>query len=342
MVHRRLLEHVFRFSCAATVCAPFACGGEALSLGEPPARADACVAVAATPTSVGLLQGGPLWDSLTTAGSSLFVGIETEPAPAARAKLLELAAGRPAMDVMRDDFTGGVIFADAKQIVFKKGVPMSPNRYLNVLVKNRATGQLRTLPNPAGDFVLDIAVTRNGDVYWLTGEGRGGRWLLHSDGTAATPAILGEGELASLQTDGEEVYYRATDAEGQSIFRARAGSAPVEVWRAPDVSHILAVDESRIFLVSGGGHGLATLHAMPKAGGAPILIEEDFNTLTRLIADATHLYWSTTDSVVRMAKEGGVKETVVTEPGGLATFTVDACNVYWTRRSPFEVMARAK
>ena len=345
MVHLHSLAPVRRLACTATVCGLFACGGEDLSLGELPStktNTNTCVAVAATPTSVGKLQGEPLRDSLTAAGASLFVGIETEPAPAARAKLLELAAGRPAKDVVLNDFAGGVIFADANRIVFKKAAPSSPTEYVNVVVQNRADGQVRTLPNPAGDFVMDVAVTRSGDVYWVTGDDESRRWVVHSDGTAAPPTIVAEGRFVTLQTDGEEVYYRTAVAEGLGIFRARGGSAPVEVWRASDLGHLLAVDETRIFLASGGGHGLATLQAMPKAGGEPILLEEDFNISTRLITDDTHVYWSTVDSVVRMPKAGGQKETVVAEPGGLQAFTVDACNVYWTRRSPSEVMARAK
>ncbi len=78
---------------------------------------------------------------------------------------------------------------------------------------------------------------------------------------------------------------------------------------------------------------------LSSAPGPTIVAEGSFVTLQ---TDGKEVYYSTADSVMRMTKDGGQKETVVAEPGGLQAFTVDACNVYWTRRSPSEVMARAK
>jgi hypothetical protein len=136
-----------------------------------------------TPTSFSLPSDqAPQQIGLKPIGTSLFVGTELFAMEPRRGNVLELTLGAPAKVAVYGEYIGGLISANTKRVAFSKAIAVSTGpsswafEYPNVLVYDRTTGALRTLPNPAGDYVnaSDIAMTNNGDVYWISRLSR--RW----------------------------------------------------------------------------------------------------------------------------------------------------------------------
>lgn len=353
------------------------CGGRELSLGKPgddptgeqvpgggpipsgAAVAPTCTPLSTTPATLATFTDqSPSPASFASFGTTLFVGVSFHPNgdQTPKGALLEVPVGSAAK-LAADTFISGRVHADARRLIFTKGVPIPTGPqswgfdYPNVLVHDRSSGQVRTLRNSEGTYVAagDVAVTKKGDLYWITRGATLGSWLHHWDGSAADPTVVASGEnLQNLQADDDSIYYRAITPSNVTYFSARPGVNPRELWQSSQapVGAVSAVDDKLVYLLVPLGHGAATLSVMPKTGGEPTVVPTPEWPLTigqDLIVDETHLYWASSDAVLRMPKGGGAHEVFWEEPNRwVQGIRVDACNVYWTVVNPGAVMARKK
>jgi hypothetical protein len=337
------------------------CGGKNLSLGDP----DGGTSLSVPPpqcktvplTSLGVLAHSPQPSALAVVGPTLFIGTEDFGEADPAGEIVELPIGGTARVAASGDYLSGVVLANERQIIFPKGVatPTGPNGfafgYPNVLVHDRATGNLRTLSTPTDSehpAVGPIAQTKDGGVYWLASDGNmGPMHLVHWDGTSADPAVVTSAPgLQNLVSDGTDVYYRQINEHdlGAKYFSVHAGAEPVKLWTSDpqNLMVVEAVDDERLYLTRQGG---GTMVAIPKSGGEPttILSDSSLTAVHYIAVDDHHVYWAADDVLRRVPKNGGPIEIVARESGHwIQSVLFDECNVYWTRVNPAEVMMQSK
>lgn len=263
---------------------------------------------------------GASFDTLATDGATAFVGTSD-------ARLLAVpVAGGTTTTVATLEAPAVAIATSGKYVYFatsagalarvaKKGGETEPLATITGTVRGLeaddvavyvATGAAEETPAGIVRVPLD-----GGDVRVLTSRGepcamiREGRRLFWTSLAAASPAESdtakpAKGEVLRLSLDGGEV---ATVASG--AFTACAIAADKDsLYFATTVTRALPVKSGGPLLAAGASGGLGLMRA-PIAGGEPVAIAEASKALARpgaVAVDASHVYWLTETSVLRLRK----------------------------------------
>jgi alpha-galactosidase len=83
---------------------------------------------------------------------------------------------------------------------------------------------------------------------------------------------------------------------------------------------------------------------MPKAGGAITTLASGLGGPRRIVADATHLYWTddVDNTVMKVPIAGGAPTVLATGQMGANAIAVDATHVYWLAPTDLTVIKVAK
>lgn len=174
-----------------------------------------------------------------------------------------------------------------------------------------------------------IALDAN-NVYWTDG-GAGTVMKVLLGGGAPTTLASGQTIPTGIAVDATNVYW-ANNSDPSAVMKMPLGGGAITGYASGQQSSIwnIAVDATSVYMV---GHG-SIVTKVPLAGGDPItLAPYEFSKasgINNVTVDATHVYWTTDDAVMKVPVDGGAPIVLASGqhiPGGIA---VDTANVYWT------------
>lgn len=135
-------------------------------------------------------------------------------------------------------------------------------------------------------------------------------------------------EPGPMALDGEHVYY-AADGRIHRVRKDGVGEAQELAEDEYPFAMLVVGDE---LWWSTGDYG--SIMSIDKTGGAPVAVVDEVSFPTRMVADATHVYWMDTSAMIvaRVPKRGDkprAAEIVVQVPG-IDDLAVDDRYVYWS------------
>jgi hypothetical protein len=228
----------------------------------------------------------------------------------------------------------------------------SASYYGTVLSVPIGGGKLLPITAPVAGG-LAVATGPDG-IYWVTGQPAPAvKNVVHTDfgGKVTTVLASAQREPTALAVDATHAYwsdYVDDDSGAGGVRRVPlAGGAP-ETLAAHRSLVSLTLDETHVYYLFGGTSEASwkdgALYAIPKQGGAPLLVADGLAGTGRVAVDATHAYWTEAYSftVRRAPKHGGPAETLVKVDGNPQGIAVDDAAVYWVDPGAQAVMKLAK
>ena len=200
-------------------------------------------------------------------------------------------------------------------------------------------GDDRLMLSPAGGgmpiFVLSAPVDRltvdRSNVYW-TDNFQGTVMKVAVGSSSSYTLASGQGSPDGLAVDASNVYWADYDTGTVSKVPI-GGGAPVVLVPAQGGVGLrrVAVDAASVYWTDGG---VRAVLKVPVGGGAPLVLAAGRDdSMFDIAVDATDVYWSEKGGVMRVARDGGSPEVVVTGQPVVLGIALDRDYVYWTSGS---------
>ena len=160
-------------------------------------------------------------------------------------------------------------------------------------------------------------------------------------GTDKMTLVAGLANPSNLAVDETSVYVSTSAApmDGSILKVPKTGGSPVSLIRGQFLggySHALAVDSAHAyFVVVRTGSGITnTIMTIPTAGGSPLPLVPNRDSIYSITLDSANLYWTEpqSGSVMKAPKAGGSPLTLVTGQAQPSALAVDSEHVYWINR----------
>jgi hypothetical protein len=177
-------------------------------------------------------------------------------------------------------------------------------------------------------------------VYWTVFYGNTVMRAAKDGSDVVTIASTGTGAFG-IALDAQFVYWTEKSMTAPIKKAPIDGGAAILLTQGSPVPSGIAVDADRAYWTDIVGDklesaplagGAATQHASGFAGGNGGLVA----------LDATHVYWTNGQAVLRVLKGGGAPEVFAANQTGALGIAVDAKAVYWTNSFSDKIMKRAK
>jgi hypothetical protein len=183
---------------------------------------------------------------------------------------------------------------------------------------------------------------------YLAGGIRGTVTKLSKQGGSVETIVTGEKEPTSIAVDSSGVYWgnwssydMAPVADGSIARSAVDGSNVTPLAESLVYVRGIALDADSVYFVSASDE---QLYRLPKSGGTPVVIATGLYDPSGPVLDADGIYLRTRaryddpegqDAIVRVSREGGDLEVLVSERYGIGALGVHAGFVYYTRSGGF-------
>lgn len=221
----------------------------------------------------------------------------------------------------------------------------------------------------AGGTVEEVARTGSGasgltidatHAYWagLVSENVGSVSKVPLAGGAVVIIAAGQACPRAIAADATNVYWTTTCEPGDELYpvlgkvlkAAHAGGEPVVLAENQPEPYALAVDGAHVYWVNGlptnqTDHSSNPINRVAIAGGETVAIADDLAAVT-LVADATHLYWSTVlwyglaepaGAVRRIPLAGGEVEDLATGQQSAWALALADTMVYWANAGDYTI-----
>jgi len=212
---------------------------------------------------------------------------------------------------------------------------------------------LRKLP-PAGGPPIDVGpvdgetMALDATHAYFAGGIRGTILKLPKQGGSLETIVTGEKEPTSIAVDSSGVYwgnwssYDMGPVADGSIARSGVDGSTVTLL-AESLLYVrgIALDAENVYFVSASDE---QLYRLPKSGGTPVVIATGLYDPSGPVLDADGIYVRTRaraddpegeDAIVRVSREGGDQQVLVSERYGIDALGVHAGYVYYTRSGGF-------
>ncbi|MHB8874479.1 MAG: hypothetical protein ACYC8T_12395 [Myxococcaceae bacterium] len=167
-----------------------------------------------------------------------------------------------------------------------------------------------------------------GSVYWT---GKEDVWAIEKAGGKPRSVASKLSTPGGLQVDDGFTYFYSVIAGKLARAPKKGGPAKVVVAEDRATLHAFLVDEAALYW-SFGSQAKMEINRMPKGGGKVVQVVTGQDPPVDIEQDATHLYWTTGDAILKVAKSGGGASTVVEKVDRALSLAVDGSFVYWTDR----------
>lgn len=217
---------------------------------------------------------------------------------------------------------------DATHVYWTNDAPSTGgnNTVMKVSVDGGALTTLASGQIHPRNVVLDAT-----HVYWtnnVPSDGAGTVMKVPLGGGASTTLAAGQESLFGLAVNATSVFWSYRGFPNSVRQMPLGGGAFVSSDMDQDGPQNMAADATGVYVVADGGMVIW----VPLGGGVPTkLAPTDYSKSSRthsIALDATHVYWTNDDTVMKLPLGGGATITLATGqvPGSLA---VDGVNVYW-------------
>ena len=180
----------------------------------------------------------------------------------------------------------------------------SPPKPLMIAPKKGGEAKQLTRPQPP---TSGLAI--DGDfVYWMTGNGiqkiskKGGEITEVYHNPSKTPSL-------GLLADADNFYYAQMNANGKSALMKFVRKTGEITQLAPSINHVyeFVIDDTNVYyfdeIPGTGSFGPIALKKVPKAGGAPTVLDQgQAGWIKYLAMDATHVYFTDIARVYALSK----------------------------------------
>jgi hypothetical protein len=155
-----------------------------------------------------------------------------------------------------------------------------------------------------------------------------------------------------IAADADAVYWVGVRVHGASresgVFKAEKSGKPAELAAAQDEPYELVLGDDTVYWLerprAGEAAGSATLHAVPKVGGAPRTLG-NLGRACALSVDAKSIAWlevAPKPALRRATLEGESLATLAPANGAACSLAADERNYYWPRPDLDQVLAAPK
>jgi hypothetical protein len=339
-------------------------GTEAGSESGTEAGPPACTASSQDARVLAELNEQAFTSALALSGDTLFIGMQSPGTATGAIVAVSLSTG-----AQKTYSVGANI---ATQIVAVPGaVFYSPGKirrddagaynyeYTDIARLDLASGKVSTVDSSSGSTSQGVGAVvgnANGDVFWsiLDGEPAYATLKRWNEATLTPETIMTWGQMLVPLVDRDHFYWSELTSSRQVMWRSMplAGGEVTQLYQSsstfPDTPTLAALDDQRLYYYFYTDSG-AGIMAMPKDGGEGQTVVP--NTAPLVLSshsiDDTHVYWTdhTDQATIRRVPKIGNGEVEIfwsTSMGWVSDIAVDACNVYWAKYNPTEIMVRTQ
>jgi hypothetical protein len=204
-----------------------------------------------------------------------------------------------------------------------------------VLKVPRGGGTPSTLAPIDSVYTISLAVSPS---YVFYGGSGNSVMRVPIQGGTPQPSVASGVPMMRMAADSTYVYW--TDTSGGTVRKVAAtGGSVVTLASGENAPFGIALDANNVYWAS---QGAGTLKKISLNGGTPTLLATG-GAREHIDVDATHVYWTAGNSVMRVAIAGGTPETVAEGAATAYALAVGAQHVYWsTLESSCKLMKAAK
>jgi hypothetical protein len=177
-------------------------------------------------------------------------------------------------------------------------------------------------------------------VYWVDGQSPANLRRVAKVGGAMPETLATEPRFGVLLVDDQSLYW--AESETGRLRRIAKTGGTITDLRPADGSTVTAtaLDATTLYFATAGSLAqTSVLSQVPKAGGAPGVVESKLDIAVAISAPDNVVYWLTgSDSaplgyVAALPKAGGDPTHLATDIKRPTSLTVDATSIYWTEAS---------
>jgi hypothetical protein len=156
--------------------------------------------------------------------------------------------------------------------------------------------------------------------------------FLPLDGGNGVQLITDEGFITATEIDDTHVYW--VNRPHATLRRIRKdGSDPTTLSTIPSELGMgggLALDAERAYVTAGTG-SMSAILSVPLAGGDPSVLVQVNDTITDVVSDGVHVYWSGLSSIWKVPVGGGTAQPLAAEPTmhPCGRIALHGDHVYW-------------
>jgi hypothetical protein len=197
--------------------------------------------------------------------------------------------------------------------------------HLNTQIDSRLLGggAVSVLTNASG--ILSLAVN-GGFVYYGTSAGVVAR--VPVDGSSGATTITSVASPQSIAADATNVY--VANVGGDVLYAPVSSTNAIATTLAPGAGALaIAIDANDVYWISSSGDVVS--HAKTSSASTTLAKKQTLATSSNLVTDGTSLFWGGADGAIReLAVAGGTPLVLATGEGQIVSVAADATNVYWT------------
>jgi len=159
--------------------------------------------------------------------------------------------------------------------------------------------------------------------------GKGGGIACTTDCEARAIVEGGQVNALSIAVAGDHAYWGVEPLLGQpnTLREVATSGGPVKDVLGDGAERLqVASNGTSIFFVRTGSNG--GLARLDTGGDTPVILVAKPGTVESVAANATHVFWSTGDEIMRVPVTGGTPETVASAPE-IERIALDETNVYY-------------
>lgn len=197
-----------------------------------------------------------------------------------------------------------------------------------------AQEQILRIPKSGG--TAEPVVSEEPGLSAITTDGTNVYWTSEAGVSRLTPGgkpraiISGITPPMGLAVDGQQVFFYSAISGDMSRAPASGGRARKFFNQELTLHNYLAHDGNLFWSL--GSDKKAEIRRISASGGAESVVASGQSVPLELAADATHVYWTTGDEVMRAPHSGGTASPVVEKTDRSMGVAVDEGFVYWTDR----------
>jgi hypothetical protein len=183
-----------------------------------------------------------------------------------------------------------------------------------------------TLASPQ-DEPIALAVTGEGDVYWVTYDSPGSVIMEPQSSVPATTLASGDDYPVAIAVDKTNAYWAD---EGGDVKKMPLGGGTITTLASTGQTLFgLAVDSANVYFTNAGA---GTVESVPIGGGPTVTLATGQNGPGAIAVDSSGVYWGDTwgGTVMRVPIGGGGAVTLASGQAPTVGLTTDSQYVYWT------------